>query len=150
MALDSELFKVDTAGWLQRTNQEKGPASIANARRTMKHDEVVITRQAVEEGRGNKNYCCVCFSIGGKRPDSCNGLVKARPTTFVAFMSGKKQLADPELRFLTRSLKGDFDLGGIPVGVMQRIVVKNNAKNIGNNKRTEYTGKTVERLISDK
>ncbi|KAL8116900.1 hypothetical protein AgCh_023180 [Apium graveolens] len=73
--------------------------------------------------------------------------VKARPPTFVAFVSGKKQLADSELRFLTRSLKEDFDLGGIPVRVMQRIVVKNNAENSGN-KRTEYTGKIGERQIS--
>ncbi|KAL8116901.1 hypothetical protein AgCh_023181 [Apium graveolens] len=71
--------------------------------------------------------------------------VKARPPTFVAFVSGKKQLADSELKFLTRSLKEDFDLGGIPVRVMQRIVVKNNAENSSNNKRTEYTGKIVER-----
>ncbi|KAL8116895.1 hypothetical protein AgCh_023175 [Apium graveolens] len=77
--------------------------------------------------------------------------VKARPPTFVAFVSGKKQLADSELRFLTRSLKEDFDLGGIPVRVMQRIVVKNNAENSSNNKRTEYTGKIVERqMLSDK
>lgn len=74
--------------------------------------------------------------------------VKARPPTFVAFVSGKKQLADSELRFLTRSLKEDFDLGGIPVRVMQRIVVKNNAENSSNNKRTEYTGKIVERQMS--
>ncbi|KAL8116907.1 hypothetical protein AgCh_023187 [Apium graveolens] len=74
--------------------------------------------------------------------------VKARPPTFVAFVSGKKQLADSELRFLTRSLKEDFDLGGNPVRVMQRIVVKNNAENGGTNKRTEYTGKTVERQMS--
>ncbi|KAL8116908.1 hypothetical protein AgCh_023188 [Apium graveolens] len=45
--------------------------------------------------------------------------VKTRPPTFVAFVSGKKQLADSELRFLTRSLKEDFNLGGIPVRVMQ-------------------------------
>ncbi|KAL8116909.1 hypothetical protein AgCh_023189 [Apium graveolens] len=74
--------------------------------------------------------------------------VKARPPTFVAFASGKEQLADSELRFLTQSLKEDFDLGGIPVYVMQRIVVKNNAENSGNNKRTEYTGKIVERQMS--
>lgn len=247
------IYMVDTAGWLQRTNQEKGPASlsimqsrknlmrahvvvlvldaeeIANARRTMKHDEVVIARRAVEEGRGlivvvnkmdllrnSRSYESVikavteevqtvipqvtgipvvfvsalegrgriavmdqvidtygkwCLRLPTARlnrwlrkvmsrhswKDSASQpkikyftQVKARPPTFVAFVSGKKQLADSELRFLTRSLKEDFDLGGIPVRVMQRIVVRNNAENSGNNKRTEHTGKTVERLISDK
>ncbi|XP_074331701.1 uncharacterized protein LOC141668639 isoform X1 [Apium graveolens] len=244
------IYMVDTAGWLQRTNQEKGPASlsimqsrknlmrahvvvlvldaeeIANARRTMKHDEVVIARRAVEEGRGlivvvnkmdllrnSRSYESVikavpeevqtvipqvtgipvvfvsalegrgriavmdqvidtygkwCLRLTTARlnrwlrkvmgrhswKDSASQpkikyftQVKARPPTFVAFVSGKKQLADSELRFLTRSLKEDFDLGGIPVRVMQRIVVKNNAENSGN-KRTEYTGKTVERQMS--
>lgn len=247
------VYMVDTAGWLQRTNQEKGPASlsimqsrknlmrahvvvlvldaeeIANARRTMKHDEVVIARRAVEEGRGlivvvnkmdllrnSRSYDSVikavpeevqtvipqvtgipvvfvsalegrgriavmdqvidtygkwCLRLPTARlnrwlrkvmgrhswKDSASQpkikyftQVKARPPTFVAFVSGKKQLADSELKFLTRSLKEDFDLGGIPVRVMQRIVVKNNAENSGNNKRTEYTGKPVERLMSDK
>lgn len=51
--------------------------------------------------------------------------VKARPPTFVAFVSSKKRLSDTDLRFLTRSLKEDFDLGGIPVRIMQRSVVRN-------------------------
>ncbi|KAL1831865.1 hypothetical protein ACET3Z_001516 [Daucus carota] len=247
------IYMVDTAGWLQRTNQEKGPASlsimqsrknlmrahvvalvldaeeIANARRTMKHDEVVIARRAVEEGRGlivvvnkmdllrnSRSYESVikavpeevqtvipqvtgipvvfvsalegrgriavmdqvidtyekwCLRLPTARlnrwlrkvmsrhswKDSASQpkikyftQVKARPPTFVAFVSGKKQLADSELRFLTRSLKEDFDLGGIPVRVMQRAIVKPNAESGGNNKRTEYTGKTVERVVSDK
>ncbi|CAK7357232.1 unnamed protein product [Dovyalis caffra] len=38
--------------------------------------------------------------------------VKARPPTFVAFTSGKTQLSDTDIRFLTKSLKEDFDLGG--------------------------------------
>ncbi|CAA6665959.1 unnamed protein product [Spirodela intermedia] len=70
------IYLVDTAGWLQRCGQEKGPASlsvmqsrknlmranvvalvldaeeIANKRCSMKHAEVAIARQAVEEGRG--------------------------------------------------------------------------------------------------
>lgn len=50
--------------------------------------------------------------------------VKARPPTFVAFVSGKKQLSDTDLRFLTKSLKEDFDLGGIPVRIMQRVMTK--------------------------
>ncbi|KAL2339319.1 hypothetical protein Fmac_013765 [Flemingia macrophylla] len=70
------IYLVDTAGWLQRTKQDKGAASLSimqsrksllrahiialvldaeeilNARRSMKHAEVVIARRAVEEGRG--------------------------------------------------------------------------------------------------
>ncbi|EXB36880.1 GTPase Der [Morus notabilis] len=70
------IYLVDTAGWLQRTKDEKGPSSlsimqsrksimrahvvalvldaeeIAKAKRSMTHTEVVIARRAVEEGRG--------------------------------------------------------------------------------------------------
>lgn len=76
--------------------------------------------------------------------------VKARPPTFVAFVSGKKQLADTEIRFLTRSLKEDFDLGGIPVRIMQRTVLRNAAESSGNSKSTQSGGKHVERMVSDK
>lgn len=48
--------------------------------------------------------------------------VKARPPTFVAFLSGKAQLSDTDMRFLMKSLKEDFDLGGIPIRIMQRSV----------------------------
>lgn len=48
--------------------------------------------------------------------------VKARPPTFVAFLSGKAQLSDTYLRFLTKSLKEDFDLGGIPIRITQRSI----------------------------
>lgn len=54
--------------------------------------------------------------------------VKARPPTFVAFVSGKVQLSDTELRFLTKSLKEDFDLGGIPVRIMQRNVPRHSKR----------------------
>ncbi|KAF5448079.1 hypothetical protein F2P56_028644 [Juglans regia] len=223
------IYLVDTAGWLQRTKQEKGPSSlsivqsrkslmrahvvalvldadeIAKARRSMKHDEVVIARRAVEEGRGlvvivnkmdllsgkqNKNLYAkvmeaVPLEIQTNIPQQVTGIpvvfisalegrgriavirqvidtyekwclrlstarlnrwlrkvmsrhswkdqaaqpkikyftqVKARPPTFVAFVSGKKQLLDTDLRFLTKSLKEDFDLGGIPIRIMQRSV----------------------------
>ncbi|KAF5448078.1 hypothetical protein F2P56_028644 [Juglans regia] len=222
------IYLVDTAGWLQRTKQEKGPSSlsivqsrkslmrahvvalvldadeIAKARRSMKHDEVVIARRAVEEGRGlvvivnkmdllsgkqNKNlYAKVmeavpleiqtnipqvtgipvvfisalegrgriavirqvidtyekwCLRLSTARLNrwlrkvmsrhswkdqaaqpkiKYFTQVKARPPTFVAFVSGKKQLLDTDLRFLTKSLKEDFDLGGIPIRIMQRSV----------------------------
>ncbi|PON53710.1 GTP-binding protein EngA [Parasponia andersonii] len=70
------VYLVDTAGWLKRTKDEKGPSSlsivqtrkslmrahvvalvldaeeIAKSKRSMTHTEVVIARRAVEEGRG--------------------------------------------------------------------------------------------------
>ncbi|PKU75408.1 uncharacterized protein LOC110105933 [Dendrobium catenatum] len=72
---DRTIYLVDTAGWLHRSGQEKGPSSlsivqtrknlmrahvvalildgeeIARKKSSMKHDEVIIARQAVEEGR---------------------------------------------------------------------------------------------------
>lgn len=48
--------------------------------------------------------------------------VKARPPTFVAFVSGKVKLQDTDIRFLTKSLKEDFNMGGIPIRIMQRVV----------------------------
>ncbi|VFQ98512.1 unnamed protein product [Cuscuta campestris] len=76
--------------------------------------------------------------------------VKARPPTFVAFVSGKTQLSDTDLRFLTKSLKEDFDLGGIPVRILQRTVEKNSANSKRFKKNMQSTGKVVERAVSDK
>lgn len=75
--------------------------------------------------------------------------VKARPPTFVAFVSGKNRLLDTDLRFLTRSLKEDFDLGGIPVRIMQRTVEKSCASK-SSKKSIQSMGKVVERVVSDK
>ncbi|KAM0065803.1 putative K domain-like, alpha/beta, P-loop containing nucleoside triphosphate hydrolase [Helianthus debilis subsp. tardiflorus] len=45
--------------------------------------------------------------------------VKVCRPTFVAFVSGKTRLLDIVLKFLTRSLKEDFDMmGGIPVRIL--------------------------------
>lgn len=62
--------------------------------------------------------------------------VKARPPTFVAFMSGKAQLSDTDTRFLTKSLKEDFDIGGIPIRIVQRSIprkasAKSSVKKVG-------------------
>ncbi|KAL0754155.1 hypothetical protein Bca101_091823 [Brassica carinata] len=70
------VYMVDTAGWLERTERDKGPASLSimqskkslmrayivalvlnaeeiiKSQRSMTHSEVVIARRAVEEGRG--------------------------------------------------------------------------------------------------
>nr|CAN68886.1 hypothetical protein VITISV_039232 [Vitis vinifera] len=70
----------------------------------------------------------------------CFTQVKARPPTFVAFMGGKAQLSNTDLRFLTKSLKEDFDLGGIPIRIMQRSIPKK-VGGIGNTKSTSSAGK---------
>ncbi|CAK9177837.1 unnamed protein product [Ilex paraguariensis] len=249
------IYLVDTAGWLQRTKQEKGPASlsivqsrkhlmrahvvalvldaeeIAKAGRSMKHAEVVIARRAVEEGRGlvvivnkmdllrgkqntklyesvikavpeeiqtvipqvtgipvvfvsaleGKGRIAIMHQVIDTYEKWCSRLptarlnrwlrkvmsrhswkdqaaqskikyftqVKARPPTFVAFVSGKTQLSDTDLRFLTKSLKEDFDLGGIPVRIMQRSVQRNTEDSSGNSKSKQYPGKMV-KMVSDK
>ncbi|XP_010915793.1 uncharacterized protein [Elaeis guineensis] len=222
------IYLVDTAGWLHRAGQEKGPASlsvlqsrknlmrahvvalvldgeeIAKAKTSMKHAEVVIARQAIEEGRGlvvivnkmdllrgrqnsslhekvkkavpqeiqtvvpqvtgipvvfvsaleGKGRIAVMREVVDTYRKWCLRLptarlnrwlrkvmsrhswkdqatqpkikyftqVKARPPTFIAFLSGKAQLSDTDMRFLMKSLKEDFDLGGIPIRIMQRSV----------------------------
>ncbi|CAL9059346.1 unnamed protein product [Musa banksii] len=222
------VFLVDTAGWLQRSGKEKGPASlsvmqtrknlmrahviavvldaeeIAKAKTSMKHSEVVIARQAVEEGRAlvvivnkmdllrgkhnsilrekvikavpqeiqtvlpqvtgipvvfvsaleGRGRVAVMHQVVDTYQKWCLRLptarlnrwlrkvmsrhswkdqatqpkikyftqVKARPPTFVAFLSGKTHLADTDIRFLTKSLKEDFDLGGIPIRITQHSV----------------------------
>ncbi|MQL95998.1 hypothetical protein Taro_028672 [Colocasia esculenta] len=233
------IYLVDTAGWLQRCGQEKGPASlsvmqsrknlmrahvvalvldaeeIARNRCSMKHAETIIARQAVEEGRGlvvivnkmdllngrrnlmlyekvinavpkeiqtvipqvtgipvifisaleGKGRMAVLHQIVNTYENWCLRLptarlnrwlqkvmgrhswkdqatqprikyftqVKARPPTFVAFLSGKAQLSDSYIRFLTKSLVEDFNLGGIPIRVMQRQI----PRKVGGSKRTK-------------
>ncbi|KAG5011358.1 hypothetical protein JHK87_019873 [Glycine soja] len=250
------IYLVDTAGWLQRTKQEKGAASLSimqsrksllrahiialvldaeeiiNARRSMKHAEVVIARRAVEEGRGLVVIVNKMDLLRGKHKSSsyekvmevvpqeiqtiipqvtgipvvfisalegrgrttvlnqvidtyekwCSRLptarlnrwlqkvmsrhswkdqaaqpkvkyftqVKARPPTFVAFVRGKTQLSDTDIRFLTKSLKEDFDLGGIPIRIMQRSVTKKDASGSGNSKNSHSVCRVVERTVSDK
>ncbi|KHN40208.1 GTPase Der [Glycine soja] len=227
------IYLVDTAGWLQRTKQEKGAASLSimqsrksllrahiialvldaeeiiNARRSMKHAEVVIARRAVEEGRGLVVIVNKMDLLRGKHKSSSyekvmevvpqeiqtiipqvTGIpvvfisalegrgrttvlnqvmsrhswkdqaaqpkvkyftqVKARPPTFVAFVRGKTQLSDTDIRFLTKSLKEDFDLGGIPIRIMQRSVTKKDASGSGNSKNSHSVCRVVERTVSDK
>ncbi|MCH82600.1 GTPase Der-like [Trifolium medium] len=74
--------------------------------------------------------------------------VKARPPTFVAFVSGKTKLSDTDIRFLTKSLKDDFDLGGIPIRIMQRAIAKKDAG--GSSKSSHPIGRVTERIKSDK
>ncbi|KAF8405627.1 hypothetical protein HHK36_007702 [Tetracentron sinense] len=76
--------------------------------------------------------------------------VKARPPTFVAFVSGKTQLSDTDLRFLTKSLKEDFDIGGIPIRIMQRSVPRKARGCSGGSKCSQSTGRMFERILSDK
>ncbi|KAL3515795.1 hypothetical protein ACH5RR_022697 [Cinchona calisaya] len=248
------IYLVDTAGWLERTNQEKGPAKlsivqsrknlmrahvvalvldaeeIGKASRSMKHAEVVIARQAVEEGRGlvvivnkmdllrgkenkkiyenvinavpeeiqtvipqvtgipvvfvsaleGKGRVAVMRQIVDTYEKWCLRLstarlnrwmrkvmsrhswkdqaaqpkikyftqVKARPPTFVAFVTRKNQLSDTDLRFVTKSLKEDFDLGGIPVRIMQRCVSRNTESKKIISKNQQASGRI--RMASDK
>ncbi|KAG4177521.1 hypothetical protein ERO13_A11G312300v2 [Gossypium hirsutum] len=248
------VYLVDTAGWLQRGDRHKGPNSlsvmqsrknlmrahivalvldaeeIAKARRSMTHAEVVIARQAVEEGRGlvvvvnkmdllkgprnsalykrvkeavpqeiqmvipqitgipvlfisaidGRGRAAVMSQVIAAYEKWCLRLstarlnrwlrkvasrhswkdqgsqtkikyftqVKARPPTFVAFVSGNAKLSDTYVRFLTKSLKEDFDMGGIPIRIMQRSVPRMAS---GSSSKTGHsTGKTVERTPSDK
>ncbi|XP_002976821.2 uncharacterized protein LOC9649939 [Selaginella moellendorffii] len=46
--------------------------------------------------------------------------VKARPPTFVLFVAGFYSLEDHELRFISNAIREDFNMGGIPVRVIQR------------------------------
>ncbi|KAF4360605.1 hypothetical protein F8388_017631 [Cannabis sativa] len=248
------IYLVDTAGWLQRSKDEKGPSSlsivqtrkslmrahvvalvldaeeIVKSKRSMTHTEVVIARRAVEEGRGlvvivnkmdllrghknstlykkvmeavpeeiqtvvpqvtgipvvfiaaveGKGRMAVMHQVIDTYDKWCLRLstallnrwlrkvmsrhswkdqaaqpkvkyftqVKSRPPTFVAFVSGKTRLSDTDTRFLTKSLKEDFDLGGIPIRIMQRIVERKASGS--NNKPTKSYGKMADRTWSDK
>ncbi|CAA7055347.1 unnamed protein product [Microthlaspi erraticum] len=245
---DRTVYLVDTAGWLERTDRDKGPASLSimqsrkslmrahvialvldaeeiiKAQCSMKHSEVVIARRAVEEGRGlvvivNKmdrlkgrqhsemykkikeavpievqtvipqitgipvvfisalegrgrlqvmtevidTYKRWCSRLSTGRlnrwlikvmsrhswKDSASQpkikfftQVKARPPTFVAFVSGKTQLLESDIRFLTRSLKEDFDLGGIPIRIIQRVVARTAPKTSGGGGSGSGTGRS--------
>ncbi|EOA18691.1 hypothetical protein CARUB_v10007267mg [Capsella rubella] len=251
------VYLVDTAGWLERTERDKGPASLSimqsrkslmrahvialvldaeeiiKARCSMTHSEVVIARRAVEEGRGLVVIVNKMDRLRGKENSEmykkireavpieiqtvipqitgipvvfisalegrgrmevmkevtdtykrwCSRLstgrlnrwlrkvmsrhswkdtaaqpkikfftqVKARPPTFVAFVSGKTQLLESDIRFLTRSLKEDFDLGGTPIRIIQRVVPRAPSSSTGgggNGNRS--SGRVVQRTSSDK
>ncbi|KAH9625040.1 hypothetical protein KSS87_020793 [Heliosperma pusillum] len=77
--------------------------------------------------------------------------VKARPPTFVAFVKGKAELPDTDIRFLIRSLKEDFDLGGIPVRILQRpISRKTEGRGSSAPNKKNHTRKVVPRVLSNK
>ncbi|KAG6531520.1 GTPase Der-like [Zingiber officinale] len=73
--------------------------------------------------------------------------VKARPPTFVAFLSGKMQLSDTDIRFLTKSLKEDFDLGGIPIRITQRSIPR---KAVTSKRSRKLPARTKVRILSGK
>ncbi|RRT83640.1 hypothetical protein B296_00017128 [Ensete ventricosum] len=177
---------------------------IAKAKTSMKHSEVVIARQAVEEGRalvvivnkmdllrGKHNsilhekiikavpqeiqtvlpqvclsnvsimyrgdykrwqFICVMSRHSWKDQATQPKIkyftqVKARPPTFVAFLSGKTHLSDTDIRFLTKSLKEDFDLGGIPIRITQHSVPRK-AKHSKKNKKP--SARMNVRILSEK
>lgn len=83
--------------------------------------------------------------------------VKARPPTFVAFLRGKTKLSDTDIRFLTKSLKEDFDLGGIAIRIMQRFVARKDGSGSGSgssssrsSKNKKSVSKMADRVLSDK
>ncbi|AED94496.1 unnamed protein product [Arabidopsis thaliana] len=250
------VYLVDTAGWLERTERDKGPASLSimqsrkslmrahvialvldaeeiiKAKCSMTHSEVVIARRAVEEGRGlvvivNKmdrlrgrensemykkikeavpieiqtvipqitgipvvfisalegrgrmevmkevtdTYKRWCSRLSTGRlnrwlrkvmsrhswKDTASQpkikfftQVKARPPTFVAFVSGKTQLLESDIRFLTRSLKEDFDLGGTPIRIIQRVIPRAPPSGTGGGGSGNSSSRVVQRTTSDK
>ncbi|XP_013642893.2 GTPase Der [Brassica napus] len=251
------VYMVDTAGWLERTERDKGPASLSimqsrkslmrahivalvldaeeiiKSQRSMTHSEVVIARRAVEEGRGlvvivNKMDCLrgkqnsemykkikeavpievqtvipqitgipvvfisalegrgrlqVMNEVIGTYERWCSRLstgrlnrwlikvmsrhswkdfasqpkikfftqVKARPPTFVAFLTGKTQLLESDIRFLTKSLKDDFDLGGTPIRIIQRSVLRTSPSGKSSGGTANRTGGPArQRTTSDK
>ncbi|MCO5587050.1 hypothetical protein L7F22_040995 [Adiantum nelumboides] len=46
--------------------------------------------------------------------------VKARPPTFVVFVTGAGDIQETDLRFVASAMREDFDLGGIPIRVIPR------------------------------
>ena len=46
--------------------------------------------------------------------------VKARPPTFVVFITGAGDVDETDLRFVASALREDFNLGGIPIRVIPR------------------------------
>ncbi|KAH7288682.1 hypothetical protein KP509_31G036700 [Ceratopteris richardii] len=46
--------------------------------------------------------------------------VKARPPTFIVFVTGAGDIEETDLRFVASALREDFDLGGIPIRVIPR------------------------------
>jgi len=76
--------------------------------------------------------------------------VKARPPTFVAFVRGKTLLSDTDIRFLTKSLKEDFDLGGIPIRITQRSVSRKDTSGTSKSSRHSVGKVVAERVVSDK
>ncbi|XP_073149932.1 uncharacterized protein [Henckelia pumila] len=216
------IFLVDTAGWLGRTRQEKGPSSlsvmqsrkhlmrahvvalvldaeeIASGRRSMKHSEVVIARRAVEEGRGlvvvvnkidllkgKRNYESL-VNVVSEEIQTLIPQVSGIPVVFVSALEGKGRIAvmrqvvetyekwclrlptarlnrwlrkvmsrhswkdnssQPKIKYFTQE---DFDLGGIPVRIMQRSVARNSGRRSIISKNTQASGRATERIMSDK
>eukprot|EP00252_Welwitschia_mirabilis_P004447 TRINITY_DN14792_c0_g1_i1.p1 TRINITY_DN14792_c0_g1~~TRINITY_DN14792_c0_g1_i1.p1 ORF type:complete len:305 (+),score=62.83 TRINITY_DN14792_c0_g1_i1:142-1056(+) len=75
--------------------------------------------------------------------------IKARPPTFVAFVRGSAELSQTDLRFLTKGLKEDFNLGGIPLRVLQR-TVQRRAKSSTKGSSRKKPSKSCKAVVSDK
>ncbi|KAH1200534.1 GTPase Der [Glycine max] len=193
---------------------------IINARRSMKHAEVIIARWAVEEGRGlvvivnkmnlprGKHQSSSYEKVMEIVPQEIQTIipqVKGIPVVFISALEGRgrttvlnqvietyekwcsrlptarlnrwlqkaispsiitfcnsqgpatyiccvTQLSDTDIRFLTKSLKENFDLGGIPIRLMQRFVTKKDASGseTRTSKNSHSVGRVIERTVSDK
>uniref|UniRef100_I1MQU3 G domain-containing protein n=2 Tax=Glycine max TaxID=3847 RepID=I1MQU3_SOYBN len=232
------IYLVDTAGWLQMQSTPGIMQSrksllqahiialvldaeeIINARRSMKHAEVIIARWAVEEGRGlvvivnkmnlprGKHQSSSYEKVMEIVPQEIQTIipqVKGIPVVFISALEGrgrttvlnqvietyekwcsrlptarlnrwlqkvmsrhswKGQAAQPKVKyftqvkarpptfvaFLTKSLKENFDLGGIPIRLMQRFVTKKDASGseTRTSKNSHSVGRVIERTVSDK
>ncbi|GAB2258623.1 hypothetical protein Droror1_Dr00014783 [Drosera rotundifolia] len=70
----------------------------------------------------------------------------------VAFMKGKAELFDADIRFLTRSLKEDFSLAGIPIRILQHPLLRHdeNSKDSNSIRKSRHVPKLAKGSPSDK
>lgn len=107
----------------------------------------------------NGLFCCQVMSRHSWRDQASQPKIKyfmqakARPPTFVAFVKGKNELPDSDIRFLIKSLKEDFDMGGIPIRILQKCIsrkIEDNSKASNTSSRKKSHGKKVETVPSSK
>ncbi|KAL0905840.1 hypothetical protein M5K25_024280 [Dendrobium thyrsiflorum] len=229
---DRTIYLVDTAGWLHRSGQEKGPSSlsivqtrknlmrahvvalvldgeeIARKKSSMKHDEVIIARQAVEEGRALVVIVNKMDLLRGKQnsmlyekvlkvvPEEIQTLIPqitGIPVLFISALEGrgrievmrqvvdayqkwcsrlstarlnrwlrkvmsrhswKDQATQPKIKYFTQVKARPptfvaFLTGGIPIRIMQRSIPRKTATNSSSNNNKNSSSKVHMKLKSD-
>ncbi|PNT70193.1 hypothetical protein BRADI_2g07437v3 [Brachypodium distachyon] len=138
------VYLVDTAGWMERSGKEKGPSSLSvvQSRKNLMRAHIVALVLDAEKVMSRHSWKDSATQPKVKYFTQ----VKARPPTFVAFMTGKSQLSDTDTRFLTKSLKEDFNIGGIPIRILQRSIPRKAVAKSNIKKR----GSTIIRMKTDK